>query len=73
MAEDTLLGYASRDLDPGVAGDLTENLVEAGVVGGDRKRAVGVGDLRALRRTLGWGEGDWRGLGCCCRRCRQGG
>ena len=58
MAEDTLLGDAACDLDPGIAGDLTKDLVEAGVVSGDRKRAVGIGDLRALRRTLRWGEGD---------------
>jgi hypothetical protein len=52
LAEDTLLGDAACDLHAGITGDLTKDLVEAGVVCGDGKRAVGVGDLRAFRRTL---------------------
>jgi hypothetical protein len=45
---------------------LAENLVEAGVIGGDRKHSVGEGDLCAVRRKLCWSERDRRGSRCCC-------
>jgi hypothetical protein len=35
VAEDTLVGDAACDFHSGVAGDLTKDLVEARVVGGD--------------------------------------
>ena len=59
--EDALVHNASCDLDAGVMGDLTEDLVEAGVVGRDREAAVGQGDLSALWLLLGGCERD-RGL-----------
>jgi len=35
LAEDSLIGDSAGDLHPGLGGDLTKDLVEAGVVGGD--------------------------------------
>jgi hypothetical protein len=65
VAKDTLLCDAACDFDSGITGDLTQNLVEAGVVRGDGERAVGVSDLRSLWRALRWREGNWRRFGCC--------
>ena len=65
VAEDALVGYAAGDFDSGEAGDFMKNLVEAGVAGRYGDHVVGVGDLCALGRALGWGEGhDCRGRGC---------
>jgi len=71
LAEDTLVCDAPGDLDSGVGGDLTKDLIEAGVICGDGKFAVGVGDLGALRGTLRWSEGDGGRFGCGGWRCRQ--
>jgi hypothetical protein len=35
LAEDSLVGDAACDLHPSVAGDLTKDLIEAGVIGCD--------------------------------------
>jgi hypothetical protein len=56
FAEDTLVYDASCDFDAGLVGDLTEDLVEAGVVGGDGEDAVGEGDLGVLWLLLSWSE-----------------
>ena len=65
FAKDAFVGDASGDLHARVGGDLAENLVEAGVVGGDRKHPVGEVNLCAVRRKLRWGERDRRGSGGC--------
>ena len=71
LAEDTLVCDAASDLDSGVGGDLTKDLIEAGVIGGDRKFAFGVGDLGALRGTLRWGAGAGGRFGRGGWRCWQ--
>jgi hypothetical protein len=45
LAEDTFVGNASGDLHPSLAADIAENLIEAGVVGGDFELAVGENNL----------------------------
>jgi len=68
LAEDALVGDATRDLESRRAGDLTENLVETGVVGGDSEDIVGVGDLGMLWRLLrGRKRVIRRRSGRCCR------
>ena len=69
MTEDALVQNPSNDLYAGLVGDLTEDLIEAGVVGDDRKDAVGQRDLSALWLLLGWSERR----GGSERRCRRGG
>lgn len=67
LSEDTLVGDAACDLECCSAGDLTENLVEAGVVCRDGKGVVRVGDLSALWRFLRREQRKiWRCGGWCC-------
>jgi len=63
LTEDALVRDAAGDLHASVGGDLAEDLVEAGVVRRDRKRAVVVGDPRAVCWALRWREGHLRLLG----------
>lgn len=61
-SKDTFVGDASGDLHGGLASDLAENLVEAGVAGRDGEEVIGEGN----GSSLGWGPGGlgWRrGLG----------
>jgi hypothetical protein len=57
LSEDALVGDTSGDIDSGLAGDLTKNLIEAGVAGSDEEGTVGVGDLSVARWELRWGRG----------------
>jgi len=68
LAEDAFVDDATRDLDSRHAGDLTENLVQAGVVGGDGEGIVGIGDLGTLGRLL---RGGKRVVRCRRGRCRR--
>jgi hypothetical protein len=61
---DALVADAAGNLYPGLTGDLTQNLVEAGVVGSDGKLASGVIDLRAFCGGL---------RGCGRRQCSADG
>ena len=70
IAKDALIFDAAGDLHSGVCGDLPENLVEAGIVGGDGERAIGVGDLGSVGRKLRWSKRYGRRRWCCC--CRRG-
>jgi len=64
VTEDALIGDAAADGHAGEAGDLAEDLVEAGVVGADVKQAGSVGDGGAVGEILfggglvGGGGGD---------------
>jgi hypothetical protein len=78
LSEDAFVGDAAGDLDSGLVGDLAQNLVEAGVAGGDKERTGGVGDLSVVGRELrgGWGRrrrGGWDGGSCCGLGCRESG
>ena len=68
LPEDTLVGDAAGDLDSGLVLNLAEDLVEAGVVCGDRETTVGVSDLRVFRWKLRWRgrRRRWRYGGLCC-------
>lgn len=52
VAEDSLIRDTAGYLHAGVGGDLAENLIETGVVGGDEEAAVGIGNLSAIGRDL---------------------
>ncbi len=62
VAEDALVGDASGDGHAGLAGDIAEDLVEAGVIGGDGELTLRVSDeLRgevvnewAVKSLWGW-------------------
>jgi hypothetical protein len=56
LAKDAFVGDAACDLHSCVDGDLMEDLVEAGVVGGDGDQAVGVGDFGVFWRELRWSQ-----------------
>lgn len=62
LAEDAFVGDASGDLHSGFFGDVAEDLIEAGVVGGDEKLAISEGDFGAMRRWLLRGVRRLRGL-----------
>lgn len=65
VAEDALVDDSAGDLDSGEAGDVAEDLVEAGVGCGDGDLTVDVRDIGAVR----WGlrRCEW-GCRCCCGR-----
>ena len=54
-AEDALIGDAAGDLHAGEAGDVAQDLVEAGVVSGDGEEPICVLDVGAVGGALGWG------------------
>ena len=53
-AEDALVGDAASDLHAGEAGDVAQDLIEAGVVGVDGEKAICVLDVGAVSGALGW-------------------
>ena len=69
--EDTLVDNTSGDLHSRLMGDLAEDLVEAGIIGGDREGSIRQGDL-GMFWLLFRGSGRGRGHGCW-RRCRESG
>jgi hypothetical protein len=54
LTEDAFVYDAAGDLYAGLVGDLTEDLVKAGVVGNDCEDPVRQSDLGALWLLLGW-------------------
>lgn len=70
-SEDPLVCYAAGDFHRGLAGDLAEDLVEAGVAGGDGEEVIGQRNGSALGRRMDWL--GWRGGLCGGCRWRQSG
>jgi len=72
LTEDAFIYDTPGNLHAGVMGDLAKNLVEAGVLSGDRQHTVPKGDARGLRRALHWGERNLWLLRHGRLRCGQG-